>query len=117
KWHGAEGITFCNEMLDYLRNKLVLEINSIVDDKAYTQDALSERLANAGLLPMFGFPTRVRLLYTKWPWEGIPWPPEDGTIDRNLDIALSQFAPDSQTVKDKAVYTACGVVDLHPAGR
>src|SRR5205823_10290658 len=88
----------------------------VVDDPSYTQEALSERLANAGLLPMFGFPTRVRLLYTFWPHRAAQWPPETGVIDRELDIAISQFAPGSETVKDKAVHTAVGVVDFRPAG-
>ena len=65
---------------------------------------------------MFGFPTRVRLLYTNWPYSGYPWPPEKGLVDRDIDIAISQFAPGSETVKDKAVHTACGVVELYPAG-
>lgn len=107
---------FRNKMIAYLRNKLVSDITDVVANPSYTQEALSERLANAGLLPMFGFPTRVRLLFTHWPNVGNPWPPSKGTVDRDLDIAISQFAPSSETVKDKAVYTACGVVDLIPAG-
>jgi DEAD/DEAH box helicase domain-containing protein len=104
------------QILTDLRTKLVRQIRQIVDDEAYTQKALSERLANAGLLPMFGFPTRVRLLYTNWRSTSDQWPPETGTVDRDLDIALSQFAPGSQTVKDKAVHNACGVVELFPQG-
>src|SRR5262249_9003118 len=73
--------------------------------------------ANAGRLPMFGFPTRVRLLYTRWPHLGFPWPPERGLVDRPLDIAISQFAPGSETIKDKAVHRACGVVEMYPQGR
>ncbi|HEY9694172.1 MAG TPA: DEAD/DEAH box helicase [Oculatellaceae cyanobacterium] len=103
-------------ILSYLRNTLIPDIQNIVHDPTYTQDKLSERLANAGLLPMFGFPTRVRLLYTRWPSPGPQWPPETGIVDRNLDVAISQFAPGSQTVKDKAVHTACGVVELRPQG-
>ena len=105
-----------SQMLNYLRNDLITDIQNIVNDPTYTQDKLSERLANAGLLPMFGFPTRVRLLYTRWPSPGAQWPPETGVVDRNLDVAISQFAPGSQTVKDKAVHTACGVVELRPQG-
>lgn len=104
------------EILDYLRNNLVSKIDDIVNDESYTQNLISERLANAGLLPMFGFPTRVRLLYTKLPSSAHEWPPETGTVDRNLDIALSQFAPGSQTVKDKQVHNACGVVQFIPRG-
>lgn len=108
--------TFRQEIFSYLRNELCQQITDIVSNPSYTQDALSERLANAGLLPMFGFPTRVRQLYTQWPFRAESWPPEKDIVDRNLDIALSQFAPGSQTVKDKAVHTACGVVELRPAG-
>ncbi|MEH1837844.1 MAG: hypothetical protein V7L20_03525 [Nostoc sp.] len=32
-----------------------------------TLDKLSEHLANVGLLPMFGFPTWVLSLYTRFP--------------------------------------------------
>ena len=110
------GADFCQRMTASLQNELVKEITEIVNDPRYAQEALSEQLANAGLLPMFGFPTRTRLLYTRWPSRGNPWPPERGIIDRNLDIAISQFAPGSETVKDKAVHTACGVVELYPQG-
>ena len=107
---------FCQEMISFVKDELISKLTDIVDDVRFTQDALSERLANAGLLPMFGFPTRSRLLYTRWPRRSNPWPPEQGKVDRDLDIALSQFAPGSETVKDKAVHTACGVVEFIPQG-
>ena len=118
EWSGntPKALDFCQQMHDYLKTQMVHEITEFTEDPRYTQDALSERLANAGLLPMFGFPTRVRLLYTNWPYFGNPWPPEHGLVDRDLDIAISQFAPGSETVKDKAVHTACGVVELYPEG-
>ena len=37
-------------------------------------------------------------------------------VDRDLEIAISQFAPGSETVKDKKVHTAVGVVHLGPGG-
>jgi ATP-dependent helicase YprA (DUF1998 family) len=107
---------FRQRMLTYLRSSLVDEITDVARDERYTHDALSERLANAGRLPMFGFPTRVRLLHTNWPQSAFPWPPEYGTIDRDLDIAISQFAPKSETVRDKAVHSACGVFAPRPVG-
>lgn len=63
---------------------------------------------------MFGFPTRVRLLYHGKP-KAWPWPPKK-RIDRDLDIAISQFAPSAETVKDSVIYTAVGVVDYQPHG-
>ncbi|MBI4502885.1 MAG: DEAD/DEAH box helicase [Gemmatimonadetes bacterium] len=79
--------------------------------------ALSERLASLGILPMFGFPTRVRLLYHEYPRvrEG-GWPPDRGVVDRDIEIAISQFAPGAQTVKDDELHTAVGVVDFRPSG-
>lgn len=117
-WHQESdlGENFRQQMITFLQNDLVSAITEIVNNQRYTQEALSEQLANAGLLPMFGFPSRVRLLYTRWPFRGNPWPPEQGKVDRDLDIAISQFAPGSETVKDKAVHTACGVVELYPQG-
>lgn len=99
----------------YAVNNLVPEITRISTDPRYTQEALSERLANAGVLPMFGFPTRVRYLFHEQPRRAYPWPPE-GVIDRDLDIAISQFAPGAETVKDGLIHTAVGVVDYRPQG-
>lgn len=105
---------FLERQLEFIQGKLLGQIDSVVSDDTYTQEALSERLANAGLLPMFGFPTRVRLLFTKLPSSGKKWPPP-GVVDRDLDLAISVFAPGSQIVKDKEVHTACGVADFKPA--
>src|SRR5262249_21040705 len=44
-----------------------------------------------------------------------PWPPDD-VVDRELDIAISQFAPGAETVKDGLIHTAIGVVDYRPQG-
>ena len=64
---------------------------------------------------MFGFPTRVRYLFHEKPGGAYEWPP-DGIVDRELDIAISQFAPSSETVKDGLIHTAVGVVDYQPQG-
>ena len=115
-WEDSKGDIFCSEMLDYARSLLIKEITDIATSSSYHQEALSERLAHAGLLPMFGFPTDIRLLYTEVPRGTSPWPPQHGTIDRDLSIAISQFAPGSQTVKDKTIHNACGVADFFPLG-
>ncbi|MGQ9865612.1 MAG: DEAD/DEAH box helicase [Pseudanabaenaceae cyanobacterium] len=98
------------ELRRFLTQDLVTKIQEIANSPVYTQDQLSERLANAGILPMFGFPTRTRLLYTRWS-------ADQGTIDRDLDTAIGQFAPGSEIVKDRAVHTACGLVELVPHNR
>ena len=89
-------------------------IDGVANDTSLPDQSLSKRLAYRGVLPMFGFPTRVRLLYHDTP-TARPWPP-DNTVDRDLDIAISQFAPSAETVKDAVIYTAVGVVDYQPQG-
>lgn len=74
---------------------------------------LSQRLAEYGLLPMFGFPTQARYLYTRYPRASQPWPPP-GAIDRDLRIAVSEFAPGNEIVVDKFVYRSVGLVGFTP---
>jgi DEAD/DEAH box helicase domain-containing protein len=93
---------------------LVTEIDHAVASPSLVQIQLSERLANAGILPMFGFPTRTRYLYHGRP-SGGQWPPAD-VVDRALDLAISQFAPGSETVKEGMIHTAIGVVDYQLRG-
>ncbi len=103
-------------LLDWVRNELVGEITAVAaNNQLYAQNALSERLANAGLLPMFGFPTRARLLFHSNPTRGFEWPPEDA-VERDSDIAISQFAPGAETVKDGIVHTAVGVAHYRHFG-
>ncbi len=106
------------EMMDYVQTSLL----SAIDDAVNRSDslpfvALSERLASLGVLPMFGFPTRVRYLFHRPPAREGGWPPERGVIDREIEIAISQFAPGAQTVKDDRLHTAVGIVDYRPSGR
>ena len=115
-WADGEGDMFCGKMVLYAGGPLIKEISDIANSSSYHQEALSERLAHAGLLPMFGFPTDIRPLYTDVPRGANPWPPQHGTIDRDLLIAISQFAPGSQTVKDKIIHNACGVAEFFPMG-
>ena len=103
-------------LVQYVTERLPWDIRDTVNDPSLAQPALSERLANRGLLPMFGFPTRSRYLFHDPPRSAYPWPPETGVVDRNLDLAISQFAPGSETVKDKAVHTAVGVANYRPEG-
>ena len=103
-------------LLDWVENGLADEVSSVAaNNQLYAQDALSERLANNGLLPMFGFPTRARLLFHADPTRSSKWPPEDA-VDRELDIAISQFAPGAETVKDGIVHTAVGVAHYRRRG-
>jgi ATP-dependent helicase YprA (DUF1998 family) len=98
-----------------VQTQLVPRVTAASVDPRLPQRSLSERLANVGVLPMFGFPTRVRYLFHERPGGAYEWPPE-GVVDRELDIAISQFAPGSETVKDGIIHTAVGAVDYQPVG-
>jgi len=89
-------------MLDFVRDDLIGEIESIVVNREITGDGLAERLAEGALLPMFGMPSRVRVLYHGTPQGRI------GKIDRELDLAVTEFAPGSQRTKDKRIHEAIG---------
>jgi len=102
-------------LINYAVSELIPRVTAAATDPRLPQASLSERLANVGVLPMFGFPTRVRFLFHKRPGSSQEWPPDD-VIDRELDIAISQFAPCSETVKDGLIHTAVGVVDYQPLG-
>lgn len=103
-------------LVDYASHQLVPRVTAVTLDPRFPQRSLSERLANAGVLPMFGFPTRVRYLFHDRPRGAQEWPPEEGVVERELDLAISQFAPSSETVKDGLIHTAIGVVDYQPQG-
>ena len=103
-----------SNILNWARQQLVPAVSTAASDPQLPQLALSERLANVGVLPMFGFPTRVRYMHYEQP-RARGWPPE-AVVDRDLDLAISQFAPGAETVKDGLVHTAVGVVDYRPRG-
>lgn len=95
------------EIEDFIYNNLIDRISEIAASNEYPQIYLSERLANAGLLPMFGFPTRTRNLYLSMPKKL----PSEDFVSRDIDMALNSFAPGHEIVKDKKVYKSVGVVD------
>ena len=68
-----------------------------------TAEGLGQTLAEAGLLPMLGMPTRVRDLYYDAEPKGNRFRPraEWKTIDRDLDVAIYEFAPGAVLVNDK----------------
>lgn len=81
---------------------LPARIQTAVDAAELAGKGLAERLAEGAVLPMYGMPTRTRLLYHYLDGD------QESTIDRDLELAISEFAPGSQKTKDKAVHTAIG---------
>ncbi|CAG7658398.1 DEAD/DEAH box helicase [Paenibacillus allorhizosphaerae] len=90
--------------LSYIQSELILEIEKCTLNSELIGEGLAECLAEGAKLPMFGMPSRTRLLYhgfddkTRAPL----------TIDRDIELAISEFAPGAQKTKNKAVHTAIG---------
>lgn len=94
------------DIRNYNSEQLLEEIEKVLMS-GVKQVGLAHTLAEAGLMPMYGMPTRVRYLYTgtkprgdnRVSWEG---------VDRDLEIAIYEFAPGSILVKDKKHHTCIG---------
>lgn len=93
-----------NNLEIYARQQLFDKINECANNLELTGDGLAERLAEGGIMPMYGMPSRVRDLYHHEPSRKQKVP----TINRDLDLAVSEFAPGSEKTKDKRIYTAIG---------
>jgi len=99
----------------WARHELVAAVDDAVASRHYRMPELSERLANAGVLPMFGFPTRVRQLY------GAPVRNrkdlEDAVVaDRQLSMAITAFAPGAEVVRDGQVHVCAGLAAYELTG-
>jgi len=96
-----------SKITDWHRSELVLEIDKWVESPYYLQSELSELLANAGLLPMFGFPTRVRDLY-KSQIRSREDLDKYTVSNRPLDYAIAGFSPGSEVTNEGTIHTCTG---------
>ena len=71
---------------------------------------LGEALAEQGLLPMYGMPTRVRVLYTRPVIDEVRDEVTFSEMDRDIDVAIQEFAPGRILVKDKRSFLTAGFV-------
>jgi DEAD/DEAH box helicase domain-containing protein len=85
------GVKIYNEIFVKLRD---LEIKPI---------GLAECLAEAGLLPMYGMPTRTRSLYHNYKNGNF------STMSRDLEMAISEYAPGNEITKDKKIFKVEGI--------
>ena len=98
----AEGRDFSPFTIDSTR--LIRELDE--GSKHVEQAGLAHASAEYGLLPMYGMPTRVRQLYMGLKRDGRQrkW----SKVDRDLDVAVYEFAPGSTIVLDKRNHLAVG---------
>jgi DEAD/DEAH box helicase domain-containing protein len=102
-------------IVSWVRGGLIMEMDKAASDPSVGTPHLSEALATSGILPMFGFPTKVRSLWdSKMSTQrGV----KDYAIsDRPIDMAISNYAPGAQVVRDGWVYTPVGFAAYKPAG-
>ncbi|MBJ8896373.1 DEAD/DEAH box helicase [Citrobacter braakii] len=91
--------------------KIIEEIAELRPSAPDDDTGLARFLAERGLLPMYGMPTRVRNLYlglrkTKGPNDQTEY--EWSTMDRDLDLAVFEYAPGSVLIKDKKKHQVIG---------
>lgn len=97
------------QIASWIRNKLIHAVDKIIKDPAHSTHELSRTLASGGLLPMFGFPTRVRALYDKVPQSANR--EDDAKVsERDMDMAISSFAPGAEVLRDKQLHLCVGFV-------
>ena len=99
--YGLRGKIDSKELADFARKRLFGEVCRVMSIPEVSGEGTAGRLAEGGLLPMFGMPSRNRVLY-----HGLRG--DFQTIGRDLDLAISEFAPGAQKTKDKRVYTSIG---------
>ena len=61
---------------------------------------LANCLAEAGLLPMYGMPTRERTLHHDYDYKNDDF----SSMSRDLEMAISEYAPGNEITKDKKIF-------------
>ena len=113
-----------DHLIEWMRSGLILDIDQAVNNPAFKAEELSLLLASAGVLPMFGFPTRERPLYSRQP-DSLQ--DESAKVkSRSIAIALSEFVPGSEVLVDNKIHESVGLAayefrgnfvdSVHPLG-
>jgi len=88
-------------------------IDTVMELETRYDIGVAHALAEGGLLPMYGMPTRVRPLYL-----GLEHPKRDtyswDTTDRDSDLAIYEFAPGASLVRDKRLHRSVGLTSSLP---
>lgn len=96
-----------NSLLSTLgTEKVIQQITTVAKNPQMRGKGLAEALAELGYFPMYGMPTRIRHLYTRPTLTNQKL--EILSIDRDLDVAVQEFAPGKVLVQDKRRYFTTG---------
>lgn len=94
-----------NEIVNWINNSLVTEINYVVNKTSIYDMGLAKYLTETGFLPMYGMPSDARNFYHGYDYEK----QEPRSIDRSSEMAISEFAPGAEKTKDKGKYRIEGI--------
>lgn len=103
----ARGTRIDPDLLVENARRLPDRLLSVAQTEADKTRGLAHALADAGVLPMFGMPTAVRNLYFDLPASSGDREPR--TLDRTLDLAVTEFAPGAERTWDKRLLQPQGI--------
>jgi DEAD/DEAH box helicase domain-containing protein len=83
-------------------------LNKITDALEGYTGSVAARLAEKGILPMFGMPSVVRSFYHNFDTKK-PSKQRLQSIEREIEVALAEFSPGQIRTKDKAKYRIDGI--------
>lgn len=99
-----------SEVLSWINNDILALMDGAINSS--TQDDNAQAFAEAGLLPMYGMPSAIRVLYHSGSSDGHPYKYYEiysGVIDRPIEQAITEFAPGAIKTKDAAEYQSAGL--------
>ena len=114
KWFAEGGSTDAEELLEGLTTDSLLDQIDELNVGEFAGRGIGEGLAEHGQFPMYGMPTRVRNLYVgATPTDEMrEWKPQ--AIDRDLEIAIQEFAPGRHLTRDKRLHRSIGFTGALP---
>lgn len=91
-----------SQLEQFARDELFARLAAAASNPELSGDGLAERLSEGAILPMYGMPSRSRLLFHQLRGD------TPKTIDRDLDLAITEFAPGAERTKDKRIHQPVG---------
>ncbi len=89
-------------------------IEGLREEFALQSVGIAAALAERGMVPLYGMPTRTRNLYVDLKKEKGGYQPEWDTIDRDQDMAIFDFAPGSVRTREKLRHRCIGFTGVLP---
>ncbi|MCB1179586.1 MAG: hypothetical protein KDK36_18550, partial [Leptospiraceae bacterium] len=88
-----------------IQKNIINDISIAIEKGEFIQLSFAELMAEAGIFPMYGMPTRVRNFYYRLENNKQPM-----AIDRDLDLAITEFCPGARPTMDKRSYIPNAII-------